>query len=86
MSSNIMKILLPTIQIILCASLYIYVNQSLQNLNLDICIEANKSHSEINVIKKLQAELELMFESLQEGIVVIQNEGITFSNIIFDSL
>jgi hypothetical protein len=27
-----------------------------------------------------------MFESLQEGIVVIQNESITFSNIIFDSI
>ena len=27
-----------------------------------------------------------MFKSLQEGIVVIQNESITFSNIIFDSI
>ena len=79
-----MKIIIPTFEIVILASLYIYVNQSLQNLNLDICIEANKSQMEINVIKKLQAEFELMFESLQEGIVVIQDEAITFSNTIFD--
>ena len=63
-----------------------YVVQSLHNLNLDFCIEANKSHLEIDVIKKLQAEFEQMFETLQEGIVVIQDEAITFKNAIFDSL
>ena len=52
-------------------ALFIFINQSLQNINLDICIEANKSQMEMKVIRRMQQEFQQMFETLQEGIVVI---------------
>ena len=68
------------------STLFIFLHQSLKNLNLDICIEANKSQMEVKVITRLQQEFKQMFESLQEGIVVIQNGVITFKNSIFTQL
>ena len=78
-----MMFILPTFELIIMGVLFIYFNQSLQNLNLDILIEANKSLIEMKVVKRLQQEFQEMFESLQEGIVVIQNEAIIFKNSIF---
>lgn len=37
-------------------------------------------------MKQLQQEFQQMFESLQEGIVVVQNGAITFKNSIFRQL
>ena len=83
--SNIMLIIYSTLQINLGSILFFFVLQSLQNLNFDICVEA-KSQAEINVIMKFQAEFVQMIDNLQEGIVVIQNEAIVFSNTIFEDI
>ena len=80
-----MLIIYSTLQINLGSILFFFVLQSLQNLNFDICVEA-KSQAEINVIMKFQAEFVQMIDNLQEGIVVIQNEAIVFSNTIFEDI
>ena len=40
----------------------------------------------MDVIEKQQTEIEAMFESLQEGIVVVKDEGIVFMNSLFKQL
>ena len=62
------------------------MNLKLSNLGLQMFIDAQKSRTEIFVIKKQQRETEAMFESLQEGIVVIQDNSIAFMNSLFKRL
>jgi hypothetical protein len=44
--------------------IFYYVNLNLSNMGLQMFIDAQKSRTEINVIKKKWKETEAMFESL----------------------
>lgn len=65
------KIWLSVFVMIFGVPFFIYINQSLHNLNLSILIDAYKTQNELEVIRSLQKEFQQMFESLQEGIVVV---------------
>ena len=56
LSHKIKEIIVPTIEIIFMTTLFIFINQNLHNLSLDICIEANKTQMEMKVIRRLQQE------------------------------
>ena len=79
-------LIIQLMQIVVGSFVFFYCRQQLVNLNLDLIIEANKSQSVQNVNRGHQVELQEIFESLREGIVVIQDGAISFKNSIFESI
>jgi hypothetical protein len=56
------------------------------NINTEMCNDASKFIQEIKVVKALQFEFQQMFESLQEGIVVVTSGAISFQNTLFNNM
>jgi len=49
-------------------------------MSLKVCLNAQKSKVEFNVIQKLQKETKQLLESLSEGIVVVKEGSVQFVN------
>lgn len=83
---SIVKICINLLVSVLMMPLYIYVQQALMNLNTEMSNDASKVIQEIKVVKALQYEYQQMFESLQEGILVVTDGAISFKNSIYDKI
>ena len=66
--------------------LYIYINQALMNHNMKQTRLASSLTVEMKTIKNISEEYSDMLQSLEEGIVVIKNNSINFSNDIFKEI
>ena len=79
-------IIMNAIMTTLILPIYMYFTQALQNIDQQQCIEANRTIQDNQHVISLQNELKEIFDSLQEGILVIKNNKVTNCNKIFRSL
>jgi hypothetical protein len=66
--------------------LYLYCDQALVNIMNKLDIEVTKMMQEVSLVKRVQKEQKEIFESLEEGILLIKENEIAFSNSIFNDI
>ena len=61
-----------------------YCNQALVNINKKQEADVNMMVKEMKIAQELQIEQQQLFESLEEGIILIKENEISLKNSIFD--
>lgn len=78
------KIIVNSLSFFICLPLYMYCNQALVNINKKQEADVNMMVKEMKIAQELQIEQQQLFESLEEGIILIKENEISLKNSIFD--
>jgi hypothetical protein len=82
----LIKIIYSFLWLMISAIASMYVINKNNQIDLNEEIEKDRKFEKIKKSEKSQREINQIIQSLEEGIVVIQNEKILFQNKIFDEI
>jgi hypothetical protein len=68
------------------SSLGYYTIMAIKNLDRISFKKVDQMQTEVRIVKEVQKEYTQLLESLDEGIIVLQNEKINFQNQVFQSI
>ena len=80
------KIIMNVVTALIMIPIFIYINIALANNATESTRMASELISEMKTIKKITKEYSEMLQSLQEGIVVVKDGTVNFSNEIFKDI
>ena len=66
--------------------LFIYINQALINQTTKLSNQVNKIQQDMKTMKHVQDEFQEMFQCLEEGILLVRDQTINFSNDLFKDI
>lgn len=83
---NTIIYIVNTFIVYLCAGIYLFFKDTLYKLNSNKILYINNVLKEKEIFNELQNEFQQIFESLEEGIIVVKNDKVSFTNDMFHEL